>query len=269
MVSNEHIGSLGYRLEYAPEDDDVRPLLKASGLEPLSEVDETIWKATRYLVARTLAGGIAACVGWNGAGGSAVVHSLAVATSSRGSGIGASLLATAMGIIREEDGADAIFICTDTARRFFGSFGFGREDRTKIPAEVAAHPAFSEASEFHDVMVRRYGIARHGLDHCAFRLIHNTTRHATLPPGSVFLFVQSGPVLESSYRGGPVMRGHLIGAMNGSELRFMWHQYTHDGELMQGDGQIFVNPLEDGRRELREKLTEGDDDPGELLMREV
>lgn len=269
MVRNEHIESLGYRLEYASAQEDVYPLLKACDLEPIGAIDEEIWDATHYLVARTLAGGIAACVGWNAAGAWALVHSLAVAPSSRGSGIGASILATAMGILREEEDVDSVFLNSGSAGRFFSSFGFMREERGLLPVEVVAHPAFGDLQSGGDAMVRRYGVPRLGLDHCAFRLIHNTTRQATLPPGSVFLFTQSGAVLESSYRGGPVVRGHLMCAMNGQELRFLWHQYTQDGQLMQGDGQIFVSPLADGRRELREKVSEGDDDPGELLMREV
>lgn len=269
MLRNEHIESLGYRLEYASAPEDMSPLLKACELEPIGEIDEGIWQGTNYLVARTLAGGIAACVGWNTAGRWALIHSLAVAPSSRGSGIGASILATAMGHLREEEDVDSVFLNSGSAGRFFSSFGFVREDPGQLPVEVAAHPAFGALQSPGEAMVRRYGVPRLGLDHCAFRLIHNTTRQATLPPGSVLLFTQSGSVLESSYRGGPVVRGHLMCAMNGQELRFLWHQYTQDGQLMQGSGQIFVSPLADGRRELREKVTEGGDEPGELLMREV
>jgi amino-acid N-acetyltransferase len=269
MVRNEHIESLGYRLERVSDAGDVRPLLAACGLAPVGEIDEAIWDATEYLVARTLAGGVAACIGWNMAGAWSVLHSLAVAPSSRGSGIGASILASAMAIVRDEGGADEVYLSTDSAGRFFSNFGFAREPRGGLPTEVEAHPAFHDRPTSSEAMVRRYGAPRLGLDHCAFRLIHNTTLDATLPPGSVFLFTQSGSVLESSYRGGPVVRGHLIGAMNGPELRFLWHQYTQDGRLMNGEGQIFVKPLEDGRRELREKLGHEEDDPGELLLREV
>ena len=117
-------------------------------------------------------------------------------------------------------------------------------------------------------MARRYHPIGRGLDKRAFRLIHNTTTNATIPPGSVFLFKQSGSIIESHYRGGPVQRGHIIGSIKGNELSFLWHQAVGDGDLMQGDGRIFVDELDDGRRELREQL--GDPtDPGELLLREV
>jgi hypothetical protein len=61
--------------------------------------------------------------------------------------------------------------------------------------------------------------------------------------------------------------GHIIGSVKGQTLDFLWHQVLDSGELDQGTGRIFVSELDDGRRELREKL--GGSDPGELLLREV
>ena len=82
--------------------------------------------------------------------------------------------------------------------------------------------------------------------------------------------VQTGVVIESSYRGGPVRRGHIIGAISDDELNFCWHQYVDDGRLQSGDGTIFVELLEDGRRELRETLsTAMTSKTNELLLREL
>ena len=119
-------------------------------------------------------------------------------------------------------------------------------------------------------MVRRYTRAKRGLDRCAFQLILNETSEQTLPAGSVFFFSQVGRVIEATYRGGSVIRGHLIGAIDEGELKFRWHQYTTDQRLMAGDGLIFVDPQPDGRRELRERFSSVDkDEKNEILLREL
>lgn len=264
---NEHLSALGFRLEYPQSTDGVHRLLEACDLEPLPEPDGDEWGPSGYLVAATRAGGMAACIGWNRNDDTVVLHSLAVAPSSRRHRVGASLFATAIGDIMDSSPVDEMYLSTDVARQFFSSFGFEAIDRSDIPEAVQHHPDFERASADATSMVRRYySVTQRGLDQCAFRLIHNTTEEEATPPGSIFFFQQSGSIIEADYRGDPVERGHLIGAINGQRLAFLWHQYVGDGELMQGDGQMYVDELDDGRRELREKLG---DDPGELLLREV
>ena len=153
----------------------------------------------------------------------------------------------------------------------FTSAGFAPTDHDDVPAFVTEHPTFVNTKGEHArPMVRRYQTTRRGLDNCAFRLILNDTEDATLPLGSVFFFRQTGEVIESSYRGGPVRRGHIIGAISGDELKFCWHQYIDDGRLQAGDGTTFVEMLPDGRRELRETLSTAETTKkNELLLREV
>lgn len=262
-MRNEMIEGLGYGLRMTDLVREVRPLLKVCNLAEHS--DEGRGAETAYMLATTSAGGVAAAVGWSVfEGGAAVLHSLAVSPSSRGSGVGASQLASAMRYLREELDVGAIYIQAQGAAGFFEGFGFVEIGRSDLPVELAEHSAFGSSEG--QVMVRRYGKARRGLDQCAFLLVHNTTPDATLPVGSVFWFRQSGPVLEAFYRGGPVSRGHLLGARDGEALRFLWQQCTDEGQLMRGRGEIFVRLLSDGRRELREKLG---DHPGELLLREI
>lgn len=269
---NEHITSLGYRLESTTDPQVVAPLLQACRLEPIEEPGSE-WEASEYLIACTLAGGIAACIGWNRRDDAVVLHSLAVAPTSRGSGIGAGLLASAMGDIMDRRAVPATWLITDSlsARRMFTSAGFTPVDRDDVPNAVQEHPTFrNTTSEHARPMVRRYQTGRRGLDNCAFRLILNDTEDATLPLGSVFFFRQTGEVIEASYRGGPVRRGHIIGAIAGDELSFCWHQYVEDGRLQSGDGTIFVEMLPDGRRELRETLSTNESKKtNELLLREV
>jgi len=269
---NEHITSLGYRLEFTDDVETVQPLLSACRLEPIEEVEDAIWSRSQYLIACTRAGGIAACIGWSRFPDDVVVHSLAVAPTSRGSGIGAGLLASAMGHLMDKRPVDAMWLVTTSrgARRLFGSAGFGTVEVADVPLEIQQHPTFQEASPRSVAMARRYGIQRRGLDNCAFRLILNDTPDATLPLGSVFFFRQTGDVIESSYRGGPVVRGHLLGQISGTNMKFCWHQFTDGGRLMQGDGDIDVESLPDGRRELRETIKTPDSvETNQLLLREV
>lgn len=261
-LENRNIASMGYRLESSGEGRRLEALLKVCGL---AAPDDQFADETTYLMATTAAGGVAASVGWTIMGARrAVIHSLAVAPSSRGIGIGASLLATAMRHLREVAEVEAIYLSGQGISGYFKRLGFVEVDDGELPSAVATHPTFDGGSS--QAMVRRYGGERRGLDRCAFCLIHNTTRDATLPEGSVFWFRQSGAVLEAQYRGGTVRRGHLLGAMDGQSLRFCWQACTDDGQLLHGDGEILVELLDDGRRELREKLG---DNPGELLLREL
>lgn len=259
-MQNDNIASLGYGLEMTKDVSRIEPLLRACNLAMHKEETDTT-----YLVATTPAGGVAAAVGWSRyEGNSAVVHSLAVAPSSRGSGIGASQLASAMLYLREELKMDSLYLVAEGAVGFFAGFGFVEANSADLPGSLAGHSMMQNRKG--RLMARRYGEPRHGLDNCAFCLIHNTTPEATLPVGSVFWFRQCGAVLEAQYRGGPVVRGHLLGARDGQALRFVWQHCTEDGRLMRGRGEIFVKLLDDGRRELREKLG---DHPGELLLREL
>lgn len=268
---NAHITSLGYRLETTTDPEVVAPLLKACRMDPIEEPGPD-WEVSTYLIACTLAGGIAASVGWNRREDSIVLHSLAVAPTSRGSGIGAGLLASAMGELMDTRAVPACWLTTESmsALRMFTSAGFVPVDGDDVPAQVLEHSTFASANSKSRPMVRRYQTTRRGLDNCAFRLILNDTQDATLPLGSVFFFRQTGEVIEASYRGGPVRRGHIIGAISGDQLSFCWHQYVDDGALQSGDGNIFFEQLPDGRRELRETLSSAaTTKTNELLLREV
>lgn len=267
---NEHLTSLGYRLESPPEPN-VTALLKACRMHAVPDPEQG-WDRAEFLLATTLAGGTAACIGWSRCDDVVVLHSLAVAPTSRGSGIGAGLLASAMGKIMDDRPVTAIYLVTESsaARRMFASAGFVPLDLEDVPEDVKDHPVFQGALDHATAMVRRYHSTRRGLDNCAFRLILNDTEDATLPLGSVFFFRQTGEVIEASYRGGPVRRGHLIGAIRGDELNFRWHQYVEDGRLQAGEGRTHVEMLPDGRRELRETLSTAETSrTTELLLREV
>ena len=266
MQRNEHIASLGYRLESTSDINLVRPLLAACQLEPLDEVQDQDHTQSEYIMATTLAGGIAACVGWTRCSAEAVViHSLAVAPPSRGSGVGASLLASALAYVMDGSPVEAIYLSTSLARRFFALFGFVSIEASELPDEVATHAAFhGDGAEERTIMARHYLLTPRGLDQCAFRLLSNEHTQGVLPPGAVIFFKQAGQMVEASYRGGAVVRGHILGRVDQDAISYRWHAYTERDDVVFGAGDLIITSLEDGRRELREPgSTSG------LLMREV
>lgn len=269
---HDHISSLGYHVEATDEKARVKPLLDVAGLAEFDDLEHEDWDASQYLLACTKAGGTAACAGWARRDRHVILHSLAVAPPARGSGVGVGLLATAIGHILDTRPVDAIFLTTTSigARRLFESMGFSKIQPDEVPDPLMEAPQFRNASQDATFMSRRYDTPRRGLDHCAFRLILNNVDDATLPLGSVFFFRQMGRVIEAMYRGGPVRRGHLLGAIDDGELSFVYQAYVEDGRLMTGHGTIVVDQLPDGRRELRERLSAEDPEANfELLLREV
>ncbi len=262
-IANKNIESLGYGLETAGDGKAIERLLDACGLKKLEEDPRA--EGTQYLTATTPAGGVAAMVGWSRYGdGRAVIHSLAVAPSSRGIGIGASMVGSAMTYLREEAQVEAIYVgVAGGLWRYFGRLGF-EEVKTggTLPPSIKEHPSIGR--EGARVMSRDYGATRRGLDQCAFILRYNSTAGATLPTGSVFWFRQRDDVVEAQYRGGRVRRGHMLGALDSDSIRFSWHACDDRGGLQRGQGRINVEVLDDGRRELREVM-----DVGELLLREI
>ncbi len=266
----DHITDLGYRLERSTAPN-LGPLLKACGMAPLDNPPDD-WERAQYLTAQTRAGGVAAAIGWNRADDVAVLHSLAVAPTSRSGGIGAGMLASAMAQLMEEEPPAAIYLLAPGTRvqQLFESAGFRTEEHDDLPAIVATHPIFAAAPDGGRPMSRDYGRRRGSLDNSAFRLVTNKTPEAMLPHGSVFFFRQNGGVIEAMYRGGVVKRGHIIGAVSGDELQFAWHQYIDEGDLQTGTGTILIERLADGRRQLTQSMLEPDDEQEhELVLQEL
>jgi N-acetylglutamate synthase-like GNAT family acetyltransferase len=268
--TNNHVTYLGYDLDYAESRDDVADLLAACNLDPVPAPEQNDWSPTAYLSVRTRAGGMAACVGWNRSPDTVVLHSLAVAPSSRRQGIGTSLVATAIGDLMDRQSADAIFLTAHGTADFFRRFGFNRVEPARMPTAVARHPVVRWAGDDGVNMVRRYPTGlRKGLDQCAFRVIHNERPDATLPPGSVFLFEQSGNVINATFRGGPVDRGHLMGLVDNRTLSFAWHHVRKESEVHHGEGRLQIQVTDDGRRELTDSPPDSSDDQATLVLREV
>jgi len=274
----DHIVSMGYVLEYASDTSSLSTLLNVCNLSVREENENDA-----YHVLKTGAGGVAACIGWSIIGeNQAVIHSLAVAPTSRGNGLGVGVLATAMAKLKDENKIDNIFICSESPGvfRLFSNFGFYPQELSDLPYGILEHSTFSKHKENSGstILVRSYkeGIKR-GFDKCAFQLIENQSENATTPLGSIFLFQQRGSVVESNFRGGDVLRGHLLGRIEGDDLSFVYHTVSADKSedihaeklLSQGKGHIQVHAIEDGRRELRETFSSDSALPNELILREL
>jgi hypothetical protein len=240
-------------------------------MEPIDKPPPA-WSRAQYLTAKTRAGGIAAAIGWNRAEDTAVLHSLAVAPTTRGGGIGAGMLASAMAQIMEEEPVRGLYLITPGSRiqRLFESAGFSTLDFDDVPDVVTSHPLFASPWEGARPMIRDYGRPRRSLDNSAFRVVINNTPGATLPRGSVFFFRQNGGIIEADYRGGPVKRGHIIGSVQGERLEFAWHSYVEGGKIQTGKGAILIQHLADGRRELTQFSRPDDSfEENELVLQEL
>ena len=245
--------TLGFKLDYTEDVSLIRPLLHACHLEALAPSGHAEDVRDEYVMATTRAGGVAACAGWTRQTDSVVIHSLAVAPPSRGSGVGVALLAHTLHQIMEQSPVEAIYLHTTSARRFFGSFGFvelGADEPP--PAEVQAHAAFAGAAAGSTPMIKRYTGAPRGLGQCAFRVMHNITSEAALPHGSVIFVRQHESMLEAQYRGGPVIKGHMLGKVSQDEIAYLWQSFLVGERLTQGSGMMQIRALADGRRELIE-----------------
>lgn len=269
-AKSDHITSLGFELERSTAPN-LRPLLQACGMEPIDKAPAE-WSRAQYLTAKTRAGGVAAAIGWNRAEDVAVLHSLAVAPTTRGGGIGAGMLASSMAQIMEEEPVQELYLLTPGSRiqRLFESAGFSSIDFDDVPETVKSHPLFTAPPKGARAMVRDYGRPRRSLDNSAFRVVINNTPGAKLPRGSVFFFRQNGGIIEADYRGGPVKRGHIIGAVHGEQLQFAWHSYIDGGDIQTGRGSILIQNLPDGRRELTQFSRPDDSfEENELVLQEL
>jgi amino-acid N-acetyltransferase len=77
-------------------------------------------------------------------GESALLRSVAVAESWRGSGVGRTLIERALAVTRER-GIKDVFLLTTTAEHYFPRFGFACVDRNCVAPEIQASTEFKGA----------------------------------------------------------------------------------------------------------------------------
>lgn len=100
----------------------------------------------------------------------------------------------------------------------------------------------------------------------------DVSANGTVSAETTFRYRQRRSVLTSSYAGGGVVSGHLIGLV-GPEgtLEFRYHQLTVDGELQSGVCSSRPEMLPDGRVRLHEtwRWTSGEKGAGTSVLEEL
>lgn len=105
----------------------------------------------------------------------------------------------------------------------------------------------------------------------AFRPIKNSANGET-NTDTVFEYEQNGNLLTSEYRGGQVIKGHLIGLVDeAGNIEMRYHQVNLKGELMTGICSSKPQIMKNGKIRLHEtwQWTSGDLSKGKSILEEV
>ncbi len=89
---------------------------------------------------------------------------------------------------------------------------------------------------------------------------------------TIFLYQQSGNILTSTYTGGQIVEGHLIGLVDeDGNIEMRYHQVNIRGELMTGTCKSKPEILPNGKIRLYESWhwTSGDLSKGKSVLEEM
>ena len=104
-----------------------------------------------------------------------------------------------------------------------------------------------------------------------FRPVSNTENGET-SAATVFEYKQHNQILTSSYHGGQIQQGHLIGLVdNAGNIEMRYHQVNTKGELMTGMCSSKPEIMPNGKIRLHEtwQWTSGDKSKGNSILEEV
>ena len=104
-----------------------------------------------------------------------------------------------------------------------------------------------------------------------FRPVQNSENGETSAE-TIFEYQQVGNILTSTYRGGKIQHGHLIGLVDAEgRIDMRYHQVNHKGELMTGICISTPEILPNGTIRLHERWqwTSGDLSKGTSILEEV
>lgn len=89
---------------------------------------------------------------------------------------------------------------------------------------------------------------------------------------TIFLYKQNGNILTSTYKGGTIIEGHLIGLVDeDGSINMRYHQINTNGELMTGICSSKPKINDDGKITLHEnwQWTSGDKSKGTSVLKEI
>ncbi len=104
-----------------------------------------------------------------------------------------------------------------------------------------------------------------------FRPVSNTENGET-SADTIFHYQQEGNILTSSYQGGQIQSGHLIGIVDEQgHIDMRYHQVNTHGELMTGICHSRPEIQSNGKIRLYEtwQWTSGDQSQGESILEEI
>lgn len=151
MTTTDNAPAAHVRIEPATAGDapSIFALLSASGL-PHDGLSDHLQTA---LVAR-LGPELAGCAALEVYADGALLRSVAVAASARGTGLGQALTGAALRLA-EDLGMPAVYLLTTTAERFFPRFGFSVIQRSDVPAGVQQSVEFRTACCAKAIVMRK------------------------------------------------------------------------------------------------------------------
>lgn len=89
---------------------------------------------------------------------------------------------------------------------------------------------------------------------------------------TIFHYKQEGEILTSKYKGGEILKGHIIGLVDESgNIEMRYHQINKNGELMTGICSSKPEILSNGKIRLHEnwQWTSGDMSKGNSIIEEI
>lgn len=104
-----------------------------------------------------------------------------------------------------------------------------------------------------------------------FRPVSNSA-NAETSQETIFLYEQHGNMLTSTYQGGKIKKGHLIGLVNEKgHIDMRYHQVNLSDELMTGICKSTPEMMPNGKIRLHEQWqwTSGDKSQGQSILEEI
>ena len=104
-----------------------------------------------------------------------------------------------------------------------------------------------------------------------FRSIANSENGETSIE-TVFEYIQKDNILTSTYSGGQIIYGHLIGLVDGDgNIEMSYHQINKSGEIMTGNCKSTPEIMPSGKIRLHEswQWTSGDKSIGKSVLEEI
>jgi hypothetical protein len=100
----------------------------------------------------------------------------------------------------------------------------------------------------------------------------SSTENGEVDKDTIFEYKQDGEILTSSYGGGQIIKGHLIGIVSSKgEITMHYHQVNTKGQIMTGICKSIPELQASGKIRLYEKWewTSGDRSKGESILQEI